>query len=195
MKVIQTDIPDVVMFQPRVFGDTRGYFCETFRQDVFEKYIGSVNFVQDNESMSSYGVLRGLHFQKPPYTQSKLVRAVKGKVLDVVVDIRIGSPTYGQYVSVELSEENRNMLWSPKGFAHGYCVLSETAIFSYKVDAFYAPDYDAGMQWNDPEINIDWKIPSVDIKLSEKDKSHPSFQEVKDFSFEQFKKENLYPMK
>lgn len=192
MEVLKTSIPDVLIFQPKVFGDQRGYFCETFRQDVIEEHIGKVQFVQDNESMSSYGVLRGLHFQKPPHTQSKLVRVIQGKVLDVVVDIRIGSPTYGQYVAAALTEENKQMLWSPKGFAHGYCVLSEQAIFSYKVDAYYAPMHDAGMMWNDSYLNIDWQLPHSDIKLSEKDKKQPFFKEVKDFHYDNFSKGKVY---
>lgn len=192
MEILKTSIPDVLIFQPKVFGDQRGYFCETFRQDVIEEYIGKVQFVQDNESMSSYGVLRGLHFQKPPHTQSKLVRVIHGKVLDVVVDIRIGSPTYGQYVAAELTGENKHMLWSPKGFAHGYCVLSDQAVFSYKVDAYYAPTHDAGVIWNDSDLNIDWQLPHSDIKLSDKDMNHPFFSDVKVFDYENFKKGNIY---
>lgn len=183
MKVIKTQIPEVLIFEPKVFGDDRGYFFESFRQDVFKEAVGKIQFVQDNQSKSSYGVLRGLHFQRPPYTQSKLVRCIEGKVLDVAVDIRIGSPTYGKYVAVELSAENNRQLWVPQGFAHGFVVLSETAVFAYKCDNYYAPEYDGGMAWNDADINIDWQIPINDIKLSEKDNNQPSLKEVEVFSY------------
>lgn len=192
MKVIKTQIPEVLIFEPKVFGDDRGYFFESFRQDVFEEAVGKIQFVQDNQSKSSYGVLRGLHFQRPPYTQSKLVRCIEGKVLDVAVDIRIGSPTYGKHVAVELSAENSRQLWVPQGFAHGFVVLSETAVFAYKCDNYYAPEYDGGMAWNDADINIDWQIPINDIKLSEKDNNQPSFKSIKAFSYEDFKTELVY---
>ena len=192
MKVIKTSIPDVLIFEPTIFGDDRGYFIESYRQDLIEKHIGNVKFVQDNESFSQYGVLRGLHFQKPPFTQGKLVRVLQGEVLDVAVDIRLGSPTYGQQVTLKLSAENKRQLWVPKGFAHGFAVLSETALFSYKCDNYYAPTHDGGLAWDDTELQIDWLLPNSDIQLSEKDKLHHSFAEVKDFTFEQFNKENTY---
>ncbi len=178
MKVIATSIPDVLIFEPKIFGDERGYFLETYRQDIFEQHAGKVNFLQDNESKSSYGVLRGLHFQKPPFTQSKLVRAVSGRVLDVAVDLRRGSPWYGSHVAIELSAERKNMLWIPKGFAHGFAVLSEEAVFAYKCDNYYAPDHDAGILWNDSELGIDWLIPEKDMKVSEKDAKQGLFREV-----------------
>jgi len=192
MKVIKTSIPDVLIFEPKVFGDERGYFMESFREDIIKKHIGDVNFVQDNESFSEYGVLRGLHFQRPPFTQGKLVRVIQGEVLDIVVDIRLDSPTYRQHVSVLLSDENKRQLWVPKGFAHGFAVLSKTALFSYKCDNYYAPDYDGGIAWNDSNINIDWQLPQEDIQLSEKDKKHPLLSEIKDFTFQMFNKENMY---
>ena len=169
MNLIKTDIPDVVILEPRVFGDARGYFFESFNLKPFEERVQSIQFVQDNESKSSKGVLRGLHFQKPPYAQAKLVRCVKGRVLDVAVDIRKHSPSYGNHVAVELSEENKRQLFIPRGFAHGFIVLSEEAIFSYKVDNWYAPEYDSGILWNDKDLNIDWGILDEDVKLSEKD--------------------------
>jgi len=192
MNIIKTSISDVLIFEPEVFGDSRGYFMESFRQDLIEKHIGPVHFLQDNESYSQYGVLRGLHFQRPPFTQGKLVRAIRGEVLDVAVDIRSGSPTYGQYVGVKLSDENKRQLWVPRGFAHGFIVLSETALFSYKCDNYYAPVSDGGIFWNDPAIGIDWLLPKKDIQLSEKDKKHPEFQSVTDFTYEQFHKEKVY---
>lgn len=187
MKVIKTSIPDVLLFEPKVFGDKRGYFTETFRQDFIEQHIGKVHFVQDNESFSSYGVLRGLHFQKPPFAQGKLVRVLQGKVLDVAVDIRIGSPTYGQHVAVQLSEENKRQLWVPRGFAHGYVVLSKTALFAYKCDNYYKPSHEGGIPWDDPSIAVDWFLPKEQIQLSEKDKKHSSFASVKDFLYKEFK--------
>lgn len=192
MQVIKTPIPDVIEFQPKVFGDERGYFVETFRQDIFEQTVGKVHFVQDNESMSSYGVLRGLHFQRPPFTQSKLVRAIQGKVLDVAVDIRLGSLTYGQHVAVVLDSQKKNQLWVPQGFAHGFVVLSETAVFAYKCDNYYTPDHDGGCQWNDPQLNIDWMIPHNDVKLSQKDEKLPRFESVKAFMIEEFNSEKVY---
>ncbi|NLP58829.1 dTDP-4-dehydrorhamnose 3,5-epimerase [Lutibacter sp. B1] len=192
MKVMQTIIPDVLIFEPKVFGDSRGYFLESFREDVIKEYIGNVNFVQDNESFSQYGVLRGLHFQRPPFTQGKLVRVLQGEVLDVAVDIRLDSPTYGKHVAVKLSEQNKRQLWVPRGFAHGFVVLSETALFSYKCDNYYTPSHDGGISWKDPTIGIDWLLEEKDIQLSEKDKKHPSISEIKDFTYELFKKENVY---
>lgn len=193
MNIIKTNIPDVLIFEPKVFGDARGYFFESFRQDVFEKAVGKIHFIQDNQSRSSYGVLRGLHFQRPPYTQSKLVRCIEGEVLDVAVDMRIGSPTYGQHAAVRLSAENQRQLWVPKGFAHGFVVLSDTAIFAYKCDNYYAPQYDGGILWNDPQLAIDWIVPIADVQLSEKDKVQPKFSEINHFTYESFAKELVYP--
>jgi len=181
VKFIKTELDNVVIIEPKVFGDERGYFMETFRQDKFEEFIGfSVNFCQDNESKSSYGVLRGLHYQLPPYAQSKLVRVIKGKVLDVAVDIRKGSPTFGKYVSVELSEENKRQLFIPRGFAHGFVVISDEAIFAYKVDNYYSPESDRGIAYNDPVIGIDWQIDTQAIILSNKDKSQPLLNDTSD---------------
>lgn len=173
MEVIKTGIEGVVVIEPRIFKDERGYFFESFSQREFNEKVMPVNFVQDNESMSSYGVMRGLHFQQMPYTQSKLVRCVKGAVLDVAVDIRKGSPTYGQHVAVELTEENHLQFFIPRGFAHGFAVLSETAVFQYKCDNFYAPQADGGIQLRDESLGIDWKIPVAEAILSEKDLKHP----------------------
>lgn len=195
MNIIQTNIPDVLIFEPKVFGDSRGYFFESFRQDVFEKAIGQIHFVQDNQSKSSYGVLRGLHFQRPPFTQSKLVRCIEGEVLDVAVDIRIGSPTYGQHAAVRLSAENQRQLWVPQGFAHGFVVLSETAVFAYKCDNYYAPEHDGGLLWNDPELGIDWMVPADKIQLSEKDGKQPAFATIKHFSYKDFQQAKVYPKK
>lgn len=192
MNIIESAIPDVLIIEPKVFGDERGYFLETYRQDVIESRIGKVGFVQDNESKSSYGVLRGLHYQKPPFTQSKLVRAVSGSVLDIAVDLRKGSPWFGKYVGVELSAERKNMLWIPKGFAHGFVVLSTEAVFAYKCDNYYAPDYDAGVLWNDRELAIDWQIPESDIRVSDKDAKQQLFAEVDCFIYDEFKREILY---
>ena len=178
MEVIKTTIEGLLIIRPRVFEDARGYFFESYSQRDFEAQVGMVNFVQDNESMSSYGVMRGLHFQRPPYTQCKLVRCVKGTVLDVAVDIRKGSPTYGQHVAVELSEQNRLQLFIPHGFAHGFSVLSETAVFQYKCDNFYAPQADDGISILDQALGIDWRVPVECAILSEKDTKH---QLLKDF--------------
>lgn len=178
MEVIKTEIEGVYIIEPKVFKDARGYFFESFSQRDFEAQVGKVNFVQDNESMSSYGVMRGLHFQKPPFTQSKLVRCVKGAVLDVAVDIRKGSPTYGKHVAVELTEDNHRQFFIPHGFAHGFAVLSETAIFQYKCDNFYAPQADGGISILDQSLGIDWRIPTEKAILSEKDTKHPL---LKDF--------------
>ncbi len=169
MNVIQTALSDVLLFEPRVFGDDRGYFFESFRQDLFERHAGKRVFVQDNESFSCRGVLRGLHYQKPPHTQGKLVRVVRGRVLDVAVDVRTGSPTFGRHVAEELSDENRRMMWIPPGFAHGFLVLSETALFSYKCDAYYAPGAEVGVAWNDPDLGIDWGMLPDEVTLSPKD--------------------------
>lgn len=178
MEVIKTEIDGVLILEPRIFGDARGYFFESFNAKEFAEKTGlEVNFVQDNESMSRYGVVRGLHFQKPPYTQSKLVRVVKGRVLDVAVDIRKGSPTYGKYVAVELSAENHRQLFISKGFAHGFSVLSEEVVFQYKCDAYYAPQSEGAIIWNDPSIGIDWKVSNEDVLLSDKDRNHPALCE------------------
>lgn len=178
MNIIKTDIDGVVILEPKVFKDDRGYFMESFSKNFFETEACKTEFVQDNESKSSSGVLRGLHFQKPPYAQSKLVRVVKGSVLDVAVDIRKGSPTFGQHVAVELSEENKRQFFVPRGFAHGFVVLSEEVIFQYKCDNYYAPQYEGAIAWNDPNLNIDWRIASNKILLSEKDKNHPALSEA-----------------
>ena len=178
MKVIETEIEGVFILEPRVFGDDRGYFFESFSLKHFEEKVSKTVFVQDNESKSKYGVLRGLHYQLPPYTQAKLVRVVKGRVLDVAVDIRKGSPTFGKYVAVELSEENKLQFFLPKGFAHGFAVLSEEAIFQYKCDEYYAPDYEGAICFDDPDLGIDWRLPLEDIILSEKDKKHPRLRDA-----------------
>ncbi len=172
MNVINTAINGLLIIEPRVFGDARGYFFESFSQREFDEKVGKITFVQDNESKSSYGVMRGLHFQRPPYTQSKLVRCVKGAVLDVAVDIRKGSPTYGQHVAVELTEDNHLAIFIPKGFAHGFAVLSETAVFQYKCDEFYHPEADDGISILDKSLGIDWKVPTEKAILSEKDSRH-----------------------
>ena len=192
MKIIKTNIPDVLIFEPKIFGDERGYFFESFRQDVFEEAVGKVNFVQDNQSKSSYGVLRGLHFQRPPYAQSKLVRCLKGEVLDVAVDIRLGSPTYGKHVAVRLNDIEQRQLWIPQGFAHGFLVLSESAIFAYKCDNYYTPEYDGGVRWDDTEININWELSKAAIKLSDKDKIQPFLKDANYFTYEKFRREIIY---
>ena len=190
MEVIKTAIEGLVIIEPKVFKDARGYFFESFSQREFEQKVRKINFVQDNESMSSYGVMRGLHFQRPPYSQSKLVRCVKGRVLDVAVDIRKGSPTYGEHVAVELSEDNHRQFFVPRGFAHGFVVLSETAIFQYKCDNFYAPEADGGINIKDESLGIDWQIATEDALLSEKDLKHLCLKEL-DSPFDY--NENLYP--
>lgn len=178
MEVKKTDIEGVLIVEPKVWGDDRGYFFESFNARDFEEKTGlNIIFVQDNESKSRYGVLRGLHFQLPPYTQSKLVRVVKGRVLDIAVDIRKGSPTYGKWVSCELTEDNHRQFFVPKGMAHGFCVLSEEAVFQYKCDDFYHPEAEGGIAWDDPDIAVQWPIPSEDISLSERDKHHTCFKE------------------
>ena len=178
MEVIKTDIEGVLIIEPKIFGDTRGYFYESFNAAEFEAKTGvKTTFVQDNQSKSSYGVLRGLHFQKPPYAQAKLVRVVEGAVVDIAVDIRRGSPTFGKYVAVELSAENHRQLFIPRGFAHGFAVLSETAVFQYKCDNYYAPQSEGAIAWNDAEIGIDWRIPADKVILSAKDMAHPTLAE------------------
>ena len=177
MKVIKTAIEDVVIIEPEVFGDARGYFFESYSQKKFDEQVRPVKFVQDNESKSKYGVLRGLHFQKGKDAQSKLVRVVKGRVLDVAVDIRKGSPTFGKYVAVELSEDNHRQLFVPRGFAHGFSVLSEEAIFQYKCDNLYAPQAEGAIAWNDPDVGIDWQLPAEDVLLSAKDANHPMLKD------------------
>jgi dTDP-4-dehydrorhamnose 3,5-epimerase len=179
MRVIPQSIPDVFLVEPKVHGDHRGYFVETFRQDVFEDAVGyKVDFCQDNESKSAKGVLRGLHFQLAPYAQSKLVRVIEGEVLDVAVDIRQGSPTFGQSVTAILNEENKHQLFVPRGFAHGFVVLSETAVFAYKVDNYYAPEHDRGLSYDDPTLNIDWRLPKDSLVLSEKDQNQPGLADL-----------------
>lgn len=178
MRIIETSLPEVLVFEPQVFGDDRGWFFESFRQDLFEQHAGSHRFVQDNESFSRHGVVRGLHYQKPPYTQGKLVRASRGEVLDVAVDIRKGSPTFGQHTAQLLSENNRRMMWLPPGFAHGFAVLSDSAVFSYKCTDYYAPTHDAGIRWNDPAIGIDWRLSEQEISLSDKDLYQPLLHEI-----------------
>lgn len=178
MNVIETDIDGLVIIEPRVFGDSRGYFFESFSERDFKREVADVDFVQDNESKSSYGVVRGLHFQKSPYAQAKLVRVVKGKVLDVAVDLRKESPTFGRYVAMELSEENHRQMFIPRGFAHGFSVLSEEVIFQYKCDNYYAPQSEGAVAWDDPDLDIDWKIPAGKVLLSEKDKKHPRLKDI-----------------
>lgn len=177
MNIISTEIPDVKIIEPRIFADSRGYFFESFSKRVFDEEVKPVDFVQDNESKSSYGVLRGLHFQKPPYAQSKLVRVIRGRVLDVAVDIRKGSPTYGKWVSCELTGENHRQFFIPRGFAHGFSVLSDIAVFQYKCDNFYHPESEGSIIWNDPTLDIDWQLPSSDVSLSAKDSSNPLFSD------------------
>ena len=179
MEFIKQKIPGVVLIKPTVHGDERGYFVETFRQDLFEKSIGyQVNFIQDNESRSAKGVLRGLHYQLPPYTQAKLVRVIEGSVLDVAVDIRKSSPTFGQHVAVELTDENKHQLFVPHGFAHGFVVLSDNATFTYKVDNYYAPEHDRGIAFDDAKLDIDWKLSLAKLQLSDKDKLHPDLSDA-----------------
>ncbi len=181
MKITTTAIEGVVILEPKVFGDERGYFFESFSQREFEEKVCKTTFVQDNESSSRYGVLRGLHFQKPPHAQAKLVRVVKGKVLDIAVDIRKGSPTFGHHVSIELSGENKRQLFIPRGFAHGFAVLSDEVVFQYKCDRYYVPHSEGGILWNDPALGIDWKLPAEDVILSEKDKKNVLLNEIKPY--------------
>ena len=179
MKFIKTNIPEVIIIEPKVHGDDRGYFVETFKQKEFEAAVGyQVYFIQDNESKSSYGVLRGLHYQLPPFAQSKLVRVIEGSVLDVAVDIRVGSPTFGQYVMCELTGDNKKQMFVPRGFAHGFVVTSETATFTYKVDNYYAPNHDCGITFNDADIGIDWQIEQQKLKLSGKDTKQPLLKQA-----------------
>jgi dTDP-4-dehydrorhamnose 3,5-epimerase len=189
MNFIRTQIPDVIIIEPEVHGDHRGYFVETFRKDKLEDFLGyKLNFCQDNESRSSYGVLRGLHYQMPPFSQTKLVRVIEGTVLDVAVDIREGSPTFGQHVAVELTGENKRQLFVPRGFAHGFVVLSQSATFAYKVDNYYSPENDRGIALDDPAIGIDWKADKGRFNLSEKDTKQPLLKDAELFDF----KDNLY---
>jgi len=179
LKFIPQSIADVILIKPTIYGDDRGYFIETFRQDLLEETIGyKVNFVQDNESKSLKGVLRGLHYQLPPYTQAKLVRVIEGSVLDVAVDIRKSSPTFGQYVSVKLTEQNKFQLFVPHGFAHGFVVLSDSATFAYKVDNYYSPEHDRGIVFNDEQLKIDWQLSVKELQLSDKDKQLPLFRSI-----------------
>lgn len=178
MNFIKTAIDGVIIIEPKVWGDSRGYFMETFRQDDFEKHVLKISFIQDNEAKSSYGVLRGLHFQKGEYAQAKLVRVVKGAVLDVAVDLRKESPTYGKHVAVELNDQTKQQLFIPRGFAHGYLVLQDDTIFCYKVDSIYMPTHEGGILYNDPDLKIDWRISESDLKLSEKDRVLPRFSEL-----------------
>lgn len=190
MDVIKTEIEGVVIIEPRIFRDDRGYFFESFSRREFDEKVRPVRFVQDNESMSSYGVMRGLHFQRPPFTQSKLVRCVRGRVLDVAVDIRRGSPTFGRHVAVELSEENHRQLFLSRGFAHGFAVLSETAVFQYKCDNFYVPQAEGGISIQDESLGIDWQLPADRTILSAKDLNHPplgSFETPFDINVDPYK--------
>ena len=184
MKFIRTALPDVVIIEPAVMGDERGYFVETFRQDKLNAFLGfAINFVQDNESKSSYGVLRGLHYQLAPAAQTKLVRVIKGKVLDVAVDIRAGSPSFGQHVSVELSEQNKRQLLVPRGFAHAFVVLEDDTVFAYKVDNYYSPENDRGLAFDDPAIGINWIVDKQQLQLSAKDLRQPSLEKAELFDF------------
>jgi dTDP-4-dehydrorhamnose 3,5-epimerase len=178
MNVIKTDIEGLLVIEPKIFGDSRGYFFESFSEREFRREVADVDFVQDNESKSSYGVVRGLHFQKPPYSQAKLVRVIKGKVLDVAVDLRKGSPTFGKHVTMELSEDNHRQVFIPRGFAHGFSVLSDEVVFQYKCDAYYAPQSEGAVAWDDPDLGIDWKVPAEKVILSEKDKKHPRLKDI-----------------
>lgn len=178
MNIIKTEIEGVIILKPRIFGDHRGYFMESFSEKNFMEHVCNTHFVQDNESSSTFGVLRGLHFQKPPFAQSKLVRVVRGKVLDIVVDIRKGSPTFGQHVSTIMSGENKLQLFVPRGFAHGFVVLSPDVIFQYKCDNYYAPESEGAIAYNDPALSIDWQIDEADVQLSEKDKQNPLLKDM-----------------
>ena len=189
MEIIKTEIEGVVILEPKVFGDSRGYFMESYSERDFNSNVREVKFVQDNESLSLYGVVRGLHFQKSPYAQSKLVRVVKGRVLDVAVDIRKGSPTFGKHVSVELSADNHRQVFIPRGFAHGFAVLSDEAVLQYKCDNFYSPEHEGAVAWNDPQLGIDWQVPSDKVTLSAKDKNCPLLKDAEGlFDYN----ENLY---
>jgi dTDP-4-dehydrorhamnose 3,5-epimerase len=189
MTFTQTAIPDVIIIEPKVHGDARGYFVETFREDKLQEFLGyTINFCQDNESKSSKGVLRGLHYQLPPFAQTKLVRVIQGRVLDVAVDIRKGSPTFGHHVSVELSSENKKQVLVPRGFAHGFLVLEDDTIFAYKVDNYYSPECDRGIAFDDKAIGIDWTLNTSALKLSDKDTKQPLLADAELFDF----RENLY---
>jgi dTDP-4-dehydrorhamnose 3,5-epimerase len=189
MMFTRTSIPDVILIDPVVLGDDRGYFVETFRADKLEAFLGfSAPFCQDNESKSSYGVLRGLHYQLPPFAQTKLVRVIEGEVLDVAVDIREGSPTFGHHIAVRLSGENKRQMFIPRGFAHGFVVLSETCTFAYKVDNYYSPECDRGIAFDDPALNIDWIVETSKLQLSDKDTKQPLFANADHFDY----KDNLY---
>lgn len=178
MQFTKTNIPDIIIIEPKVHGDKRGYFMETFKKDTLEEFLGyKIEFCQDNESKSSKGVLRGIHYQLPPFAQTKLVRVIKGRVLDIAVDIRVGSPTFGKHIAIELSEQNKKQLLIPRGFAHGFIVLSDEAIFSYKVDNYYNPKHDRGILFNDKDLNINWKLPDNEIQLSSKDKIQPKLRD------------------
>jgi len=181
LKFTPQSIPDLILIEPTIHGDNRGYFVESFRQDIFENLLGfKVNFIQDNESKSTKGVLRGLHYQLPPYAQAKLVRVIDGNVLDIALDVRKSSPTFGQHVVVELTGENKHQLFIPHGFAHGFVVLSKSAIFSYKVDNYYAPEFDRGIAFDDKNLSINWQLPLDILKLSDKDKNHPTLANARD---------------
>ena len=182
MKFVPQVIPDIILIEPTLHGDDRGYFSETFRQDLFNEAIGrDINFIQDNESKSSKGVLRGLHYQVPPFSQSKLLKVVEGTVLDVAVDIRKSSPTFGQHLAIELSADNKYQLFVPKGFAHGFIVLSDAATFTYKVDSYHAPEHERGLAFNDQNLKINWQLKPEFFKLSSKDLNHPNFTNAQDF--------------
>ena len=185
MNVIETEIEGVVIIEPRIFEDGRGYFFESFSEKDFNSQVRTVRFVQDNESRSSYGVVRGLHFQKPPFAQSKLVRVIKGSVLDVAVDIRKGSPTFGRHVAVELTGENHRQFFIPRGFAHGFSVLTDEVVFQYKCDNFYSPQSEGAIAWDDPSLGIDWRVPADKVILSEKDKHHPLLKDA-DYLFDYY---------
>lgn len=193
MQFIKTSIPDIILIKPKLHKDIRGYFFEDYHKEEFDKKIGyKINFCQDNETKSKKGVLRGLHFQLPPFSQSKLVRVIEGEVLDVVVDIRLGSPTFGHHVHKRLSSENKYQLFIPRGFAHGFVVLSQFAIFSYKVDNYYSSKYDSGLAFNDPALNINWLIPHNEILVSSKDSNHPCLDKLSDECIQFNYKKNLY---
>lgn len=179
MKILKTDIEGIVIIEPELFGDGRGYFFESYNREVFDREVSPIRFVQDNESRSRYGVVRGLHFQRAEFAQAKLVRVIEGRVLDVAVDIREGSPTFGRHVAVELSGANHRQLFIPRGFAHGFAVLSPEALFQYKCDNFYAPQAEGGIAWDDPALAIDWRLPREAVILSERDRKHPTLQELK----------------
>ena len=180
MKIRETDIKGLMVIEPRVFGDARGYFMESFSERKFRELTGlDVDFVQDNESRSSYGVVRGLHFQREPHAQAKLVRVVSGRALDVAVDLREGSPTYGRHFAIELTGDNHLQVYIPRGFAHGFAALSDEVVFQYKCDEYYAPDSEAAIIWNDPDLDIDWRLPAEDVIVSDKDKNHPKLKDLK----------------